>query len=46
MRWTKKPRLAATIAVAAVAGLALRACSSSSDAATTPSTTPRQQTLR
>jgi uncharacterized surface protein with fasciclin (FAS1) repeats len=39
MRLTKKPRLAATIAVAAVAGLALGACSSSSDAATTPSTT-------
>ena len=39
MRLTKKPRLAATIAVAAVAGLALGACSSSSDAATTPNTT-------
>ena len=39
MRWTKKLGLAATIAVAAVAGLALGACSSSSDAATTPSTT-------
>ena len=39
MRLTKKPRLAATIAVAAIAGLALGACSSSSDAATTPTTT-------
>lgn len=39
MRLTKKPRLAATIAVAAIAGLALGACSSSSDAATTLKTT-------
>ncbi len=39
MRLTKKPRLAATIAVAAIAGLALGACSSTSDAATTPNTT-------
>ena len=39
MRLTKKPRLAATIAIAAIAGLALGACSSSSDAATSPTTT-------
>jgi uncharacterized surface protein with fasciclin (FAS1) repeats len=39
MRLTKKPGLAATIALGAVAGLALSACSSSSDAATTPSST-------
>ncbi len=38
MRLTKKPRLAATIAVGAIAVLALGACSSSSDAATTPKT--------
>jgi len=39
MRSTKKPRLAGTIAVAAIAGLALAACSSSSDAAPSPNTT-------
>jgi uncharacterized surface protein with fasciclin (FAS1) repeats len=40
MRLTKKkPGLAATIALGAVAGLALGACSSSSDAAPTPNTT-------